>query len=105
MSETIFIPPGVWQMVRADEFERLTAELENEIESHKMTLNRESILVKHIAELEAQIRNIDTSDLMNQAERIAKLEGAIGAFIAQHDSGDDATHELELLEQALQEES
>ena len=42
----------------ADEIERLTAELENEIESHKMTLNREDIADARNKVLERGLKEI-----------------------------------------------
>ena len=54
--------------------DRLTAELENEIESHKMTLNRESILADRIANLES-----DDHEWYLQAEELESLTAECAA--------------------------
>ena len=43
----------------ADEIERLTAELNNETEAHKMTLNREDVLQARVEALEAENKELD----------------------------------------------
>ena len=96
----------------------LEARLDNETESHKMTLNRESILKARVAELEAKLYDSENaykwlkSELLTSAkiigeqrDNIEQLEATLRAVVFEYRAADDlegaAKFMAELAEQTL----
>ena len=65
------------------EIERLTADLNESERQTRAQLKRVLQRDERITKLEAQIRNIDTSNLMAQTKRITKLEAAITSVMTE----------------------